>query len=77
MGLLTKTDIKFDELRLYRELQPDATYKWYATVGFKVITSEGETYNKDKVVELKGTQKTQAEAFLTNIYTQIKNEEIL
>ena len=36
MAILTKQDIKFDELRLSRELQPDATYKWYATGVYRV-----------------------------------------
>jgi len=75
MSVLTKSDIKFDELRLYREPQSDGTYKWFITVGYKVQTQEGEEYNRDKQIELTGTQVTSAKNFLTNIYTQIKNEE--
>ena len=75
MGVLTKSDIKFDELRLSRVKQPDDTFKWYINVGYRVETAEGENYMKDKIIELTGTQITSAKNFLTNIYTQIKNEE--
>ena len=75
MAILTKTDIKFDGLRLFRVLQPDDTYKWFITVSYKVLSAEGESYDKDKQIELTGTQITSAKNFLTNIYTQIKNEE--
>ena len=75
MPILTKIDIKFDSLRLFRELQEDLTYKWFITVGYKVITQEGETYNKDKVIELTGAKLTTAQNFLTSIYNQIKLEE--
>ena len=75
MAILTKQDIKFDELRLSRELQPDATYKWYATVGYRVETVEGETYNRDKQIELTGARKTVAINFLTDLYNFLKAGE--
>lgn len=76
-GTITKTDIAFDELRLYRELQPDGTtYKWYVTVGYRVVTAEeGEDYQKSTQIELTATQKTRAKTFLTALYDQIKAEE--
>ena len=75
MAILTKSDIKFDELRLFREKQPDETYKWYVNVGYKVLTAEGEEYNRDKQVELTGTRKTAAINFLTDLYNFLKAGE--
>ena len=75
MTILTKSDIKFDELRLSRVLQPDDTYKWYVNVGYKVLTAEGEEYNRDKQVELTGTRKTAAINFLTDLYNFLKAGE--
>jgi len=75
MSVLTKSDIKFDSLRLFRELQEDTTYKWYITVGYKVSTVEGEEYNRDKQIELTGARKTTAINFLTDLYNYIKTLE--
>ena len=75
MSILTKSDIIFNELRLFRILRPDNTFKWYISVGYRVETTEGENYMKDKIIELTGTQITSAKNFLTNIHNQIKNEE--
>jgi len=75
MAILTKSDIKFDELRLFRQLQLDGTYKWFITVGYKVQTQEGEEYNRDRQIKLTGTQIVSASSFLANIYNQIKVEE--
>ena len=75
MGVLTKSDIKFDELRLSRVLQPDNTFKWYVNVGYKVQTVEGEEYNRDKQIELTGARKTAAINFLTDLYDFLKAGE--
>ena len=75
MTTLTKQDIKFDELRLFREKQPDETYKWYVNVGYRVQTAEGEEYNRDKQVELTGARKTAAINFLTDLYNFLKAGE--
>jgi len=75
MGILTKQDIKFDEFRLFREKQPDDTYKWYVNVGYRVLTAEGEEYGRDKQVELTGTRKTAAINFLTDLYNFLKAGE--
>ena len=75
MATLTKSDIKFNELRLSRELQPDDTFKWYVNVGYRVQTVEGEEYNRDKQVELTGTRKTAAINFLTDLYNFLKAGE--
>ena len=77
MATLTKSDIKFDELRLSREKQPDDTFKWYVNVGYKVLSVEGEEYNRDKQIELTGARKTAAINFLTDLYNFLKaGEEI-
>ena len=75
MATLTKSDIKFNELRLSRELQPDDTFKWYVNVGYRVQTVEGEEYNRDKQVELTGTRKPAAINFLTDLYNFLKAGE--
>ena len=75
MTILTKSDIKFDELRLSREKQPDDTFKWYVNVGYRVLTAEGEEYNRDKQVELTGTRKTAAINFLTDLHNLLKAGE--
>ena len=75
MSILTKQDIKFDDLRLSREKQPDDTFKWFVTVGYRVQTAEGEEYNRDKQVELTGTRKTDAINFLTDLYNFLKAGE--
>ena len=75
MSILTKTDIKFDVFGLFRELQPDGTYKWYVTVTYKVQTAEGEEYNRSKQIELTGARKTAAINFLTDLYNVLKAGE--
>ena len=75
ISILTKQDIKFDQLKLFRGKQPDGTFKWFTGVGYRVTTVEGEEYTRDKQIELTGTQITTAKSFLADIYEQIKSEE--
>lgn len=72
---LTKTDIQFDQLSLFRQLQPGGTYIWYVIVGYTITTAEGEIINRDRRIGLTPTQTNSAKTFLTNIYNQIKSEE--
>lgn len=74
-GTLTKSDVRFDEVRIYRIRQPDDSFIWYASVGYRVLTTEGEEYRKDRQIELTGTKKTAAKDFLVSIYDQVKTEE--
>jgi hypothetical protein len=76
---LTKADVKFDGFRVSRVTTLDDTLKevtkWYVDVGYKVKTTEGEEYVKDKQIELDGDNLKTAQDFLTTIYNQIKTEE--
>ena len=72
---LNKLDVNFDEMRIYRELQPDATYKWYGTVGYIVTTTQGETINRDYQFQLTTGQSNTASNFFTTIKNQIKGVE--
>lgn len=78
--ILTKSDIKFDGVTVYRETTfnsdtgKDET-KWYVNIGYKVQTVEGEEYNRDKQIELTGTKLTTVKNFFTTIKNQIKTEE--
>lgn len=74
-NVLTKADVKFDQLSLFRQLQPDETYIWYVIVGYTITTAEGEIINRDRRIGLTPTQANSAKTFLTNIYNQIKAEE--
>ena len=74
--ILTKADVTFDELRVFRQLQPDGiTYKWYITIGYDISTIEGEVIHRDKQIELSALQITTASNFLVNIKNQVKTEE--
>ena len=77
---LTKSGIKFNEMRVSSEttLDPNTgnnVTKWYINVGYKVLTIEGEKYNRDKQIELKGTKLTTVKSFFTTIKNQILSEE--
>jgi len=77
---LTKTDIKFNEFRIWRaeELRGDPpvlTTIWYASVGYEVQTTEGETWKRDVIRELTGALKTKASGLLADIRTYILSQE--
>lgn len=75
MGTLTKSDVEFNEVLIFRVRQADDTWLWYANVGYQVLSVEGESYHKDIQTELTGDRKTEAKTFLTNLYDDIVAEE--
>lgn len=76
MVQLTKTGVEFDEFRVYRVLEGDPpTTEWYITVGYRVLTEEGETWTRDVTEKLAGPIKTRASGLLTAIRTVILQRE--
>lgn len=79
MAILTKSDVKFDEIRVFRvttlDDQGKEVTKWYVNVGYRVLTAEGEEFNRDKQIEIKGTNLTEAKAFFDKIVAAVKAEE--
>ena len=73
---LTKTGIEFDEFRVYRVSEGDPpTTEWHITVGYRVLTEEGETWTRDVTEKLAGPIKTKASGLLTAIRTIILQRE--
>jgi hypothetical protein len=73
---LTKAGIEFDEFRVWRETTevPPVT-TWYISVGYRVTTAEGETWQRDVTEELKGGIKTRASNLLAAIRDVILQKE--
>src|SRR4030042_251102 len=78
-NILTKSGIDFSEIRIFKTIVTDdlgkQTTKWLVNVGYKVVSAEGESYNKDKQIELSGTKLTTASSFFDSIKSQILAEE--
>lgn len=79
-GTLTKTDVRFEDFRIFRTTETDPNtqdiiIKWYVTVGYTVVTAEGEEFNRNLHLELAGARKTAAKNFLTDLYGYIKTQE--
>ena len=80
INVLTKSDIKFDEIRILRQtiIDPatsESKITWYINVGYKVQTQEGEEYNKDRQIELTGANLTTIKNFFDTIKAELKGEE--
>jgi hypothetical protein len=73
---LTKAGIEFDEFRVWRETTevPPVT-TWYITVGYRVTTAEGETWQRDATEKLKGVIETQARDLLAAVRSVILKRE--
>jgi hypothetical protein len=78
-NVLTKSGIDFSEIRIFKTIVTDElgkqTTKWLVNVGYKVQTTEGEVYNKDKQIELSGAKMTTVSSFFDSIKSQILAEE--
>ena len=79
---LTKTGIEFDEFRVWRETKQELVgdefqeiTTWHITVGYRVMTAEGETWQRDVTEELKGAIKTKAAGLLNDIRNVILQRE--
>lgn len=72
---LTKTDIKFDEARIFRVTPFGGPSTLHVSVGYTVITAEGETIQRTVEQELTGGQRTRAIDFLDGIKTAILTKE--
>lgn len=75
MATLTKKDIEFEQAVISRTPVGDGTFIWFVTIGYRVTTNEGESYNKSLQLELTGTRKTAAINFFSDIYAYIKTQE--
>lgn len=76
MTTLTKTGIDINEFRAWKETRLDPETEefvttWYASAGYRVITAEGETWNRELSEEITGPIKTKASALLTAIRAYI------
>ena len=75
-NILTKIDLSFEEVRIYRQLEPlTLSYTWHLTCGYNVITAEGETIHRDVLIDLSPAQKTKVVAFFAELKEQIKIQE--
>ncbi len=76
MTTLTKTGVELDEYRVYRVTEGDPPVTtFHITVGYRVLTAAGETWNRDVTEELAGTIKTKASSLLASIRTVILARE--
>lgn len=82
MVTLTKTGVEFDEFRIYRETRVvlvgdefQEVTTWYITVGYRVTTAEGETWQRNVTEELAGPIKTKAAELLADIRAVILQKE--
>lgn len=77
--ILTKDTVDFNEFRVLKVTELDAqlkeVIKWKVNVGYKVKTSEGEEYIKDRQIELTGTDKTTVSGFFDTLKAKIISEE--
>lgn len=75
-GVQHKSGIEVEEFRIWRELQiDDGTYKWFISVGYVVLTLEGERIKRDRTLELIGKQATDAVNLRTWIVSTLTTEE--
>ncbi len=82
MTTLTKTGIEFDSFHVWRETRleavdaaPQEVTTWYISVGYRVTTAEGESWQRDITEELTGSIKTKASSLLTSIRNVILQKE--
>lgn len=76
---LTKADVTFNDFHVLKVIERDKEMKevtkWLVNVGYKVSTAEGEEYNRDKQIELTGTNKTTVSTFFNTLKAKIIAEE--
>lgn len=72
---LTKTGIRFDEVRVYRVVVDGSTDQMWASVGYVIETAEGETIHRDFSAEMTGAARTRILNMLSDLTTQIKTSE--
>lgn len=65
MTTLTKTGVEFDSFHVWRETKmeivdgdPQEITTWYISVGYCVMTAEGETWQRDDTAILEGEELT-------------------
>mgnify|MGYP001580824639 CR=1 FL=1 len=76
-SILTKSDIQFDEMRVYRTVDLDGTtVHWWLTVGYDLTTIEGEIIHRDRRLEITAAgQKTTLNNWFSAIKTRILADE--
>ena len=78
--ILTVTDLVLnDELHIARnDLQNEdgsTTERWFVSVAYKLLSTEGETIARSKTRRLTAGQTTAVKGFITNITADIKTQE--
>ena len=75
-SILTKSDIQFNEMRVYRTVDDASVVHWWLTIGYTITTVEGETIRRDKQLEITAAaQKTTLGNWFSTIKTRILSEE--
>ena len=75
---LTKTGIRLDEVRFWRETRWEETEevtRWYGSAGYIVETAEGEEWSRNLQQEITGAVKTKASELLEMIRAAILAKE--
>jgi hypothetical protein len=69
----TKTGIEVEGFHGYREFDIDwGAYRWFLSVGYVVLTQEGERVKKDYTFEVTGVPLTKAKEMRTWIVNQLE-----
>jgi len=76
-AILTKTDVRFTELRVFKATDPDdGSVRWQVSIGYDVLTAEGEVFHRDKSLEITdANQKATLVSWFQAIRARVRTEE--
>lgn len=76
---LTKSNVEILEVRFWKVEEDDGqggtTTKWWASVGYRVNTTEGESWPRTLQPELAGAIETKTAALYADIQSYIESQE--